>query len=58
VAALEQEFRSVLGMRVSISHNTRGKGKLVVHFANHDEFDRLRMHVCGVIDEDERNDVG
>jgi ParB family chromosome partitioning protein len=58
VAALEQEFRSVLGMRVAISHNARGKGKLVVHFANHDEFDRLRMHVCGVIDEDVQNEAG
>ncbi len=58
LAALEQEFRSVLGMRVSISHNARGKGKVVVHFANHDEFDRLRMHVCGVIDEEAISDVG
>ncbi len=57
VAALEQEFRSVLGMRVSISHNARGKGKLVVHFANHEEFDRLRMQVCEVINEDARNEA-
>lgn len=58
ISALEQEFRSALGMRVSISHNTRGKGKLVIHFANHDEFDRLRMHVCGVIDEELHDEVG
>ena len=58
VAALEQEFRSVLGMRVAITHNTRGKGKLVVHFANHDEFDRLRMHVCGMVDEDIQSEAG
>jgi ParB family chromosome partitioning protein len=58
MAALEQEFRAALGMRVSISHNARGKGKLVVHFANHEEFDRLRMHVCGVIEEEMRSEAG
>jgi len=42
VASLEQEFRHVLGMKVEIKANSRGRGKLVVHFANHDEFDRLR----------------
>ena len=57
VAVLEQEFRSMLGMRVSISHNTRGKGKLVVHFKNHDEFERLRRHVCGVIEEEARSEA-
>jgi len=58
VAALEQEFRSVLGMRVAINHNARGKGKLVIHFANHDEFERLHRHVCGVFDEDVESEAG
>ena len=47
LAALEQEFRAALGMKVSISHNARGRGRLVVHFRNHDEFDRLKRQVCG-----------
>jgi len=38
LAALEQEFRTALGMKVKISHNARGRGKLVVHFRDHDEF--------------------
>jgi ParB family chromosome partitioning protein len=42
IAALEQEFRHALGMKVEIRANARGKGKLLVHFQNHDEFDRLR----------------
>ena len=58
VAALEQEFRSVLGMRVAITHNVRGKGKLVVHFKNHDEFDRLHRHVCGFVEEEAQNEAG
>ena len=29
-------------MKVEIRANSRGRGKLVIHFQNHDEFDRLR----------------
>ena len=47
IAALEQEFRTALGMKVSISHNARGRGKLVVQFRDHEEFERLKRHVCG-----------
>ncbi len=57
VAVLEQEFRSALGMRVSITHSSRGKGKLVVHFKNHDEFERLRQQVCGVSEENVRSEA-
>jgi ParB family chromosome partitioning protein len=42
VASLEQEFRLALGVKVEIKANNRGRGKLVIHFADHDEFDRLR----------------
>ena len=42
VLALEQELRSALGMKVKISANARGRGKLTVHFRNHEEFERLR----------------
>jgi ParB family chromosome partitioning protein len=47
VAALEQEFRAALGTRVKITHNAKGRGKLVVQFANHDEFERIRALLCG-----------
>lgn len=47
IAALEQQFRTALGMRVKISHNARGRGKLVVQFRNHEEFERLQQHICG-----------
>jgi ParB family transcriptional regulator, chromosome partitioning protein len=47
LAALEQQFRTALGMKVKISHNARGRGKLVVLFRNHEEFERLKKHVCG-----------
>ena len=47
IAALEQEFRTALGMKVKITHNARGRGKLVVQFRNHEEFEQLKRHVCG-----------
>jgi ParB family transcriptional regulator, chromosome partitioning protein len=46
VAALEQEFRAALGLRVKISQAAKGRGKLLIHFDNHDEFEQLRQHIC------------
>ena len=46
LAALEQEFRSALGAKVKITHTTRGRGKLVIHFSSHEEFERLRQLIC------------
>jgi ParB family chromosome partitioning protein len=42
LAALEQEFRHALGVKVEIKANARGRGKIVIHFQDHDEFDHLR----------------
>lgn len=41
VASLEQDLRSLLGTKVEIKQSSRGKGKIVVHFDSHDEFERL-----------------
>jgi len=43
---LEQEFRNTLGSKVKLTHNNRGKGKLVIQFASHDEFDRIYQLIC------------
>jgi len=47
LATLEQEFRAALGTRVKITHSTRGKGRLAIHFTSHEEFERIREHICG-----------
>jgi len=47
LAALEQEFRAALGLRVSLTHNGRGKGKLVIYFRSHEEFDLVKDRICG-----------
>ena len=46
VAALEQEFRTALGVRVKITHDARGRGKVVIVFGSHDEFDQIRRQIC------------
>ncbi len=45
LAALEQELKAALGTRVELKANATGKGRLIVHFANHDEFERLRDYL-------------
>lgn len=46
-AALAQDFRAALGMKVELRQGARGRGKLVVYFNGHEDFERLRAHVCG-----------
>lgn len=45
IASLEQELRMALGAKVSIQQATRGRGKIVIHFADHDEFERIFGHM-------------
>jgi ParB family chromosome partitioning protein len=47
VTALEQQFRAALGTKVAIRHSKGGRGKLVIQFRNHEEFERVRQHICG-----------
>jgi ParB family chromosome partitioning protein len=48
IEALEQQFRTALGLKkVQLTANSRGRGKLVIHFRNHDEFDRVQAIICG-----------
>ncbi len=46
VAALEQEFRAALGVRVKITHDARGRGKVVIVFGSHEEFEQIRRQIC------------
>lgn len=43
IASLQQELRMQLGTKVEIREQSRGRGKITIHFANADEFDRLRQ---------------
>jgi ParB family chromosome partitioning protein len=41
LAALEQELRTSLGTKVDLSQSAKGRGRITIHFRNHDEFLRL-----------------
>ena len=45
VASLEQELRLALGTKVEIKASSAGRGKIVIHFADHESFDRLRQQL-------------
>jgi ParB family transcriptional regulator, chromosome partitioning protein len=57
IASLEQEFRHALGCKVEIKANARGKGKLTIHFQNHDEFEHLRAQLTDAIAGASRRDA-
>lgn len=42
VAAIEQELKRHLGSKVEIKATSTGRGRMIIHFRNVDEFDRLR----------------
>lgn len=42
LTSLEQELRIALGTRVDLRQTAKGRGKIVIQFNNHEEFDRLR----------------
>ena len=47
VQALEQEFRRALGTKVEILARSKDKGKIVIHFANQEDFARIRAQIAG-----------
>ena len=40
--SLEKELRIALGTKVDLRQSAKGKGRIVIHFKSHDEFERLR----------------
>lgn len=45
VVALEQEFRRALGTKVEIVARGKDKGRIVIHFASQEDFERIRSHL-------------
>ena len=46
VAAVEAQLRRALGVKVVVHANGKGAGRIVIPFADLDEFQRLLEHVC------------
>jgi ParB family chromosome partitioning protein len=47
VASLEQRLRHALGTRVEIRQTARGRGRIIIHFSGHEEFDRIHSLLDG-----------
>lgn len=41
LVSLEQQLRAALDVKVDIKQGARGKGRMTLHFKNHDDFERL-----------------
>jgi len=54
LASLEQEFRSSLGTKVDLKQSASGKGRIIIHFTSHDEFDRLRGQLTSLAGQPKR----
>jgi ParB family chromosome partitioning protein len=46
VVAVEQQLRRALGVKVVVHANGKGAGRIVIPFADLDEFQRLLEHIC------------
>jgi ParB family chromosome partitioning protein len=47
ISSLEQELRAALGTKVDIRTGAKGRGRIVVHFTSHEEFERVRALIAG-----------
>lgn len=45
IVSLEQDLKAALGTKVEIRQTSRGRGRIVIHFANSDEFERIRGQI-------------
>jgi ParB family chromosome partitioning protein len=47
IESLQQDLKSALGTKVQIKPGTKQRGQIVIHYANHSEFERLRAILSG-----------
>jgi ParB family chromosome partitioning protein len=45
--SLEQELREVLGTKIELKVGPKHKGKIIIHFGNNDEFERIQKTILG-----------
>jgi ParB family chromosome partitioning protein len=58
LASMEQRLRTSLGAKVEIRTTARGRGKLIIHFKNQAEFERLNDLLGSLGEKGMRNDAG
>jgi ParB family chromosome partitioning protein len=58
IASLEQELRMALGTRSEIRQTARGRGRIVIHFSSHAEFERVFGALTDTHTHEEQREVG
>jgi ParB family transcriptional regulator, chromosome partitioning protein len=46
VRDMEEQLRLALGTKVDIKQTAKGRGRITIHFASHEEFERIRTHLA------------
>jgi len=54
LASLEQQLRTSLGAKIELRQTAKGRGRIIIHFTSHDEFNRLHEQICGRSHQDHR----
>ncbi len=49
LSALEQEMRTALGAKVDIRQGAKGRGKIVIHFKDNEDFERIRAWIASPV---------
>ncbi|NOY29364.1 MAG: chromosome partitioning protein ParB, partial [Planctomycetes bacterium] len=44
---VEQQLRLAMGAKVDLRQTAKGRGRITIHFKNHQEFERLKAILCG-----------
>lgn len=47
LSQLEDQLRLALGTKVELRQSAKGKGKITIHFGNHEEFERIKSLLTG-----------
>jgi len=58
IASLEQELRVALGTKVDIRQGSRDRGRIIIHFNNNEEFERIRDQLANTGACETSNQVG
>ena len=46
IESLQRELKQAMGTRVDIRQNSRGNGRITIHFSNNAEFERIRAQLA------------
>jgi len=58
IVSLEGDLRLALGAKTDIRQTSRGRGRIVIHFKSHEEFERIYDHLIDASEDEQQSQVG